>query len=98
MSNTDKETEVPNNDMLNPQTFYNRMQELKSQSKTIHEEMNQLLKDFHEKYSIFELPIKDESGKDKFIRVFEPEGKFVYNTKFELGLRAKAQNPYEPEK
>lgn len=80
---------------LDAQNFYNRMEILKEQSKAIHEEQAKLMQEFYEKYSIFELPIFDKDGKEKFIRVYEPEGRFVYNVKYELGLRAKAQNPYE---
>jgi hypothetical protein len=42
------------------------------------------MQEFYEKYSIFELPIFDKDGKEKFIRVYEPEGRFVYNVKYEL--------------
>jgi hypothetical protein len=78
---------------MNAQEFYNRMEELKEQSKAIHEEMNQLMEEFYKEYQLFELPIKDVDGKEKYVRVYEPEGRFVYNVKYELGLRVKAQNP-----
>lgn len=78
---------------IDAQFFYNRIEELKTQSKAIHEEQAELMETFYKKYQLFELPIFDKDGKEKFIRVYEPEGRFVYNVKYELGLRAKAQNP-----
>lgn len=79
------------------QTFYDRMEELKEQSKTIHEEMNTLMESFSSEFELFEVPIIDKESKPKFIRVYAPEGKYVYNTKWEIGLRAKDQNPLPEE-
>ena len=75
-----------------PQFFYDRVKRLKDEVKGIHEEIAELEQDFIANYSLdLEYPIEVE-GKQKFIRLYEPEGKFVYNTKYEIGVRATAKN------
>ena len=43
---------------MNAQEFYNRMEELKEQSKAIHEEMNQLMEAFYNEYQLFEFLVE----------------------------------------
>lgn len=81
---------------MDAQKFYDRITELKEQSKAIYEEIHNLEEEFVKEFQDYEVPIVDKEGKPKFIRIYEPEGKFVYNTKYEVGLRVKAQKPYKP--
>jgi len=78
---------------LNPQQKYDRIQEIKEQIKSLSEEQSILMEEFNNTYEDCELPIVVD-GKDKFIRVYEPEGRFVHNVKYEVGVRATAQKPW----
>lgn len=79
--------------MKTAQEFYDRVTELKDNAKVIYEELDKLFEDFAKENGDFELPILDKDGKAKFVRVYEPEGHFVYNKKYEVGTRVKAVNP-----
>lgn len=59
------------NKEMTPQEVYDRLQEIGKQSKELHEEKEQLMTSFHEKYQDYELPIITEDGKEKFFRVYE---------------------------
>lgn len=75
-----------------PQQFYDKYTELKNQQKQIQEEINEMEKQFVEEHGLdLEYPVMSE-GKKKYIRIYRPEGRFVYNTEFEIGLRQTAKN------
>ena len=75
-----------------PQEFYNAYTELKAKSKEIGEQLGNLEQQFVEKFKVdLEYPIEIE-GDVKHIRIFEPGGKFVYNTKYEVGIRKTPKN------
>lgn len=76
-----------------PEEVFKRLQEIKEQQKVLAEEQHQLLSEFYDEFQDYEFPIKDDD-KDKFFRVYEPEGRFVYNVKYEIGLRAKPLKLY----
>ena len=79
---------------LTPQEVLDRLNELSEIIKTATEEKLSILKQFHDKFEDYEVPVLDD-GKAKFLRVYKPEGRFVYNCEYEVGLRAKAQNLFE---
>lgn len=79
--------------MDNAQSVYNRLIELKEQSKKIHEEMDIILHGFSHEYQDKEFQIVDKDGKEKWFRVYQSEGRFVYNQLYEFGVRANPKNP-----
>ena len=73
------------------QVLHDTLLELDTTIKTAVEAKSKLLQDFYDKYEDYELAVMID-GKEKFIRTYKPEGRFVYNTLLEVGLRVKAQN------
>lgn len=78
------------------ESIYKRLEEISSAQKELSEEKNQLMTEFFEKYSDYEFPVQVED-KEKFFRVYEVEGRFVYNTKLDVGLRVKPVKIYQKE-
>ena len=67
---------------------FHRLDEINETIKTLAEEKAQLMDEFFNKYGDFEFPVTVED-KLKYFRVYEVEGRFVYNTKYDVGLRMK---------
>lgn len=78
---------------MTAQEFNDRYNQLKDQSREINEQINLLTETFLKEHEVdLEYPIQVD-GTPKFVRVFRPEGQFVYNRLFEVGVRKTAQNP-----
>lgn len=83
--------------MDNPTAVYSRLEEIGEIMNALSEEKINLMTRFFNDYQDYEFPVTDKDGKEKYFRVYEVEGRFVYNTKFELGLRVKPVKIYEGE-
>jgi len=79
------------------QNVYDRLQELKEQSRVIHEEIDTLQQEFFKKYQDYEFPIIVDS-KEKFFRVYEINGRFVYNSTLDSSTRVKPVKVFEEKK
>lgn len=82
---------------MEAQTKYDRLQEIGDSIKTLTEEKNKILSDFYEEYEDYELPI-DVDGKTKYMRVHKPDGRYVYNIEYELGVRVTPKKKFEDKK
>lgn len=80
---------------MTPQEVLNRLEEISEIIKSLSEEKSMLVNEFFNKYQDYEFPVTDKEGKDKYFRIYEVDGRFVYNTKFEVGLRVKPVKVYE---
>lgn len=76
------------------QSVFDRLEAVNNQIKELAEEKAQLMQDFYDNYKDFEFPVELE-GKQKYFRVYEVEGRFVYNTKFDFGVRVKPVKIFE---
>jgi hypothetical protein len=54
--------------------------------------LESMQQDFVGRFGAYEYPVEID-GKKKWARVFEAKGRYVYNVKYELGERLKAENP-----
>lgn len=71
------------------QLVFDELNELDTKIKELSERKQTLLSNFYENNKDLEFPVVAEDGKMKYFRVYEPEGRFVYNIKHEAGLRVK---------
>ena len=75
---------------MSPQQYYTKFLELKAESKAIHDKMTVLENSFLDTFGLdSEHPIVDNNGKEKAIRVYKPQGQFVFNKTHEFGIRAR---------
>ncbi len=81
-----------------PQEVYERLLEIKEVVTNLTEEKNQLLTDFYNEFEDFEHPIvEDKTEKDKYFRVYKPDGRFVYNIELDSSTRVKPLKIYKGE-
>jgi len=73
---------------MNAQETYDAIISLDERIKELIEEKQEIQQNFFNKYQDHELPIIDKNQKEKFFRIYEPDGRYVYNIKFETGVRA----------
>jgi len=73
------------------QTMLNLKESIKNSRELLEECMEHFVGEFGKDN---EFPIEVE-GKTKWFRIYEPEGRFVYNTKFDMGLRANPKKPID---
>ncbi len=60
--------------------------------KLLHEEQDEAVKKFMESHSInLEYPVTVDE-KPKFMRLYKPDGRFVYYSELDIGVRATAKN------
>lgn len=78
----------------NAQEIFDRLSVIKETIKELSEEKTALMQDFYDHFDDYEFPVTHE-GKEKFFRVYEVEGRFVYNTNVDFGVRAKPLKLYE---
>lgn len=79
---------------MTPQQVLNRLEEISELIKSLSEEKSMYVNEFFSKYQDFEFLVTDKDGKDKFFRIYEVDGRFVYNSKYEVGLRVKPVKVY----
>ena len=79
---------------MNSQETYDSIVKKKEQIKLLSEEILKLQSDHFAIYEDAETPILVED-KPKFFRVHKPDGRFVYNVEFDIGVRAKAVKIWE---
>jgi len=79
---------------MNAQNTYDSIISIDERIKELIEEKQEIQQDFFNKYQDHDLPIVDKTGRPKFFRVYEPEGRFVYNLKYETGVRAAAKKEW----
>ena len=78
-----------------PQTFFDIVEKTKAARKRLIELESALIDEFVARHGLdTELPVlvtdpKTEAENQKYIRIYEAEGRFVYNTKYAIGLRMK---------
>ena len=70
----------------NPQEVHDRIFELKEQIKKAQEEIIAIQEAWYAKNEDYESPILVD-GKEKYFRVYEPDGRYVYNIKYDIGVR-----------
>lgn len=80
---------------MNVQQFFDAMVRNKEQVKQLYEEQTQLFESFLQTHEMgLEYPVTVD-GEEKWLRVEQPEGQYIYNKKFELGVRKTPKNPAE---
>lgn len=79
--------------MLKAQDIYETVRKLKEESKRIHEELDSIYESFYAQNSDYEFEVTTEDNKTKWLRIYRPEGRFVYNQNYEMGLRSKPVKP-----
>lgn len=89
--------EDENKAVAEAQSAYLRLMDINDAIAELMGEKENILTKHFEKYGEYEIPFHDENGVKKHFRVYEPEGRFVHNTKFDFGTRVKAQNLYKGE-
>lgn len=74
------------------QEFYDDYVKTKEEIKELYEKQDSLITKFKELYETeTEYPVIVD-GKDKYIRLGKVDGKFVYNTEYEVGIRVTPKN------
>ena len=76
---------------MDAQLTYERLTQISEQSKLLAEEKAELLNNFAKEHGDYEYPVTVD-GKQKYFRVYPTDGRFVYNTLLDMGLRVKPQN------
>jgi len=80
---------------MTPQQVLTRLEEISQIIASLADEKSMLVNEFFSKYQDYEFPVVDKEGKDKYFRIYEVDGRFVYNTKLDVGLRVKPVKVYE---
>jgi hypothetical protein len=77
---------------MKAQEFYEAYESQKEKIKEETEKLDKLIEDFivdHQVDGEYKIKVED---KTKYVRVYTPEGRFVYNKLKDVGVRAKPEN------
>lgn len=78
---------------MTPQEFHDTHTLNKDRIDFLYEEQDKLTNTFIAEHGLdYDFPVNTKEGKAIHVRVYKPEGFFVYNREFEVGTRVKAKN------